>query len=258
MKNLIILSVLSLVAFGGAYGVSSYLQESGKPKGESVSGERDAALVDTTPEVVDVSSLETPAPGEESSNESQPAAIRPRPASVEELLRLGMSLNEREKQIKEMEESVAKRKLQQQLALADLTTERMALDGLRSQIEIDLASAEELLTSLTAVQEEVTKERQELEAMQQAASKANAKSGDSQSVNTKKLSQWFQRMDVTKAAELLEQMSNDGQIDTVVEILAGFEEREAAKLLSAIDDTALVNDLVTKFRDRKNDSKSSK
>lgn len=177
-----------------------------------------------------------------------PVAVRPRSMSVEELLRYGMSLKEREKLIREQEDEVQRRRVQQQLALADIQGERREVDGLRVQVRDHLKTAEELIQKLNQTRQQLVNEKeqktQELKKIQEAQIEIDSQYQD----NTKRLSQWIQSMDAPKAAELLKEMANDGNMDMAVQILANFEEREAAKILSAIDDPKLVQEFVDNFR----------
>ncbi|MDB4731923.1 hypothetical protein OAF74_03700 [bacterium] len=65
-------------------------------------------------------------------------------------------------------------------------------------------------------------------------------------------------MDEKKAAEVLREMSNDGKMSVAVEILSHLEEREAAQILSELDDAKLVQDLVTEFRNLKSPQQTSR
>ena len=246
MKSLFTILFLSLLTFGAALGGSWYYfqqQEAPADSSDAVSvsvPEKDSAVQDIDP-VVPAETM--------SSNDSLPAAIRPRAASVEELVRMGLSLNDREAKLREKEETVQKRELQQQLALADLMTERQSLEGLKAEASQAADRAEQLAAELEARRQEM---QQDMDARKATEANVPSPEGDpSRTSNTKRLAQWIQGMESTKAAELVQEMANDGQMDDAVEILSYFEEREAAKLLSAMEDTTLVNELVIRFRDLK-------
>jgi flagellar motility protein MotE (MotC chaperone) len=188
-----------------------------------------------------------------------PVVVRPREMSVEELLRYGMGLKEREKQIKQQEDSLQQRRVQQQLALTDIEGERREIEGMRTQVKDQLKSAEKLVEKLNEL-------RNQLKAEQVAASQSLQQikheriSIDGEHLdNTKRLSQWMQNMDPEKAADVIKSMANDGedQMAIAVQILSNFEEREAAKILSAMDDPKLVQQLVEKFRHLKRPTKEA-
>ncbi|HVJ87960.1 MAG TPA: hypothetical protein VM452_20015, partial [Caulifigura sp.] len=75
--------------------------------------------------------------------------------------------------------------------------------------------------------------------------------------NVKKMSAWFQGMEPEKAAGLLKGLANEGKMELAVQLLANFEEREASKVLAAIDDTTLTVELAEAFRTFKRAPKKS-
>lgn len=184
-----------------------------------------------------------------------PIAVRPRAMSVEELLRYGMGLKEREKQIREQEDALQKRRVRQQLVLADIQGERKEVDGMRVQMRDHLKTAEKLIATLNQSREQLLEDKEsaaeELRKVQDARIEIEGEHLD----NTKRLSQWIQSMDPEKAGELLREMANDGNMTVAVQILANFEEREAAKILSSLDDPKIVQQFVEEFRNLKKPEK---
>ncbi|HWL07224.1 MAG TPA: hypothetical protein VNQ76_02310 [Planctomicrobium sp.] len=182
--------------------------------------------------------------------ERLPIAIRPREMSVEELLRYSMGVKEREEKVKQNEELLQKRRVQQQLALADIEGERREIDDLRLQVSDQLKHAETLIEKLNDVRTRFVKEKDDASQSLQQMKHERITIDQEHMDNTKRLSQWIQSMEPEKAAGVLTSMANDGdeQMAIAVQILRNLEEREAAKILSAIDDTKLVQQLIEKFR----------
>jgi uncharacterized membrane-anchored protein YhcB (DUF1043 family) len=184
-----------------------------------------------------------------------PVAVRPRAMSVEELLRYGMGLKEREKQIREQEDELQKRRVRQQIVLADVQGERKEVDGMRVQMRDHLKTAEKLIETLNQSREQLLQEKEsaaeELKKVKEARIEIDGEHLD----NTKRLSQWIQGMEPEKAGELLREMANDGNMTMAVQILANFEEREAAKILSSLDDPKIVQQFVEEFRNLKKPEK---
>ncbi|MBX3444699.1 MAG: hypothetical protein KF774_20030 [Planctomyces sp.] len=180
-----------------------------------------------------------------------PATVRPRPVSVEELLKYSLSLKSREETISQRERELERKQSQANLVLADIRGEQQELDGLRTQIKEQLGGIESLLQQLD-------EDRRDLEA-QKATAQTELKQlqgilddkQQSQQENIKRMSTWFQGMDPDKAATVLKELSNDGKLDLAVQMLSNFEEREASKILSAIDDTSLTVQLAEAFREFK-------
>ncbi|WP_437226267.1 hypothetical protein SH661x_004494 [Planctomicrobium sp. SH661] len=182
-----------------------------------------------------------------------PVPIRPREMSVEELLRYGMGVKERENQVKLQEEALQKRRVQHQLAQADIEGERKEIDGLRVQVAEQLKQAEMLIEKLKQTRSQFLQDQANAAEEMQQIKHERVEIDEEHMDNTKRLSQWIQSMEPEKAAEVLKSMANDGeqQLEIAVQILRNLEEREAAKILSAIDDPKLVQLLIEKFRNLK-------
>lgn len=189
--------------------------------------------------------------------ERMPVAVRPREMSVEELLRFGIGVREREQQVRKQEELLQQREVQQKLALADIQAERREIDGLRVQVDSQLRTAEKMIGDLQTAREAVLQERTRAEERFKSIQSARIEIDTEQVDNTKRLSLWMQGMEAEKAAEVLKEMANDGTIDTAVQILSHFEEREAAKILSAVDDPKLVQEFITRFQNLKRPVKAA-
>jgi len=183
-------------------------------------------------------------------DERLPVPVRPREMSVEELLRYGMGVKEREAAVKQQEELLQKRRVQNQLAQTDIQGERREIDGLRVQVADQLKQAEAMIERLKDVRSQFLQDQSAAADQMQQIKHERVEIDAEHMDNTKRLSQWIQSMDSEKAAEVLKTMANDGpqQQEIAVQILRNLEEREAAKILSAIDDPKLVQLLIEKFR----------
>ncbi len=177
-----------------------------------------------------------------------PGSIRPRPVSVEELLRYSLGLKSRETAIAGREKDLERRQAQVNIALTDIQGEQHELDGLRRQVKDQISAVDNLLAKLA-------EERQKFEADKTKAEEElkkydTVKKDDdvSQRDNVKRMSAWFQGMEPEKAAGVLRSLANEGKMELAVQLLANFEEREASKVLAAIDDTTLTVELAEAFR----------
>ncbi len=179
-----------------------------------------------------------------------PVAVRPREMSVEELLRYSMGVKEREEKVKQSEELLQKRRMQQQLALADIEGERREIDDMRTQVSDQLKMAQTMIERLNDIRSEFLQEKESASQSLQQMKHERITIDDEHQDNTKRLSQWIQSMPPEKAAQILSSMANDGeeQMKIAVQILRNLEEREAAKILSAVEDTKLVQQLIQNFR----------
>ncbi|WP_437205263.1 hypothetical protein [Planctomicrobium sp. SH664] len=192
-----------------------------------------------------------------SATDTLPVPVRPRGMSVEELLRYGMSVKEREQHVRQQEEQLQQRRIQQQLVLADIEGERREIDGLRIQVNDHLKSAERLIERLNAARQSVIDERTAANAEFSKMKEARIEVDGQQADNTKRLAQWLQGMDAEKSASVLKEMANDGKMEMAVQILSHFEAREAAKILSAIEDPKLIQQFAEKYQNVKSASRES-
>lgn len=184
--------------------------------------------------------------------------VRPEKISVEEMVRLGMNLKQREKVLVDREEQLRQDKIHQEIAFADIISEQQEVNVLRSGVRSELDKAESLLTQLLQARQAVLNERTATDEKLKEMADVQLEVDELQEANTKKLAQWIQSMEEVKAAEVLREMANDGKMDVAVQILAHLEERDAAKILSELDDPKLVQDLVTAFRNLKAPKESSR
>jgi len=176
-----------------------------------------------------------------------PVVVRPRPASMEEILHLGKTMRNREKALEAREEAIQNERTQLKLMLDDMQSERLELESLQSEIHGKLPAAEKLLGDVTLKRQQLTREREEAKRDLEEIKSAQTEYKEAEADNLKRMSQWIESMEPGRAADCLREMSNDGKLDMAVHLLGEFEEREAAKILEAMDD-ALVAQLLEKFK----------
>jgi hypothetical protein len=177
-----------------------------------------------------------------------PSSIRPRPVSVEELLRYSLGLKSREAAIDGKEKGLERRQAQVSIALTDIQGEQHELDGLRRQVKDQITAVDNLLAKLA--EERQTFQAEKTKAEEEMKKYDNVKKDDdvAERENVKRMSAWFQGMEPEKAAGVLKSLANEGKMELAVQLLANFEEREASKVLAAIDDATLTVELAEAFR----------
>lgn len=177
-----------------------------------------------------------------------PVAARPRPMSVEELLRYGLSLNAREESLRQREDEFRRRETQLQLALADLHSEQAVIDGLRGQVQEQLQAADALLARIQQGRQDLAAEQARAKAQLEEFKSAQLEMDDQERENVKRLATWLRAMEPANAAEVLKEMANDGRMATAVKMLSNLEEREAAKILDALSDSALIDSFIQEYQ----------
>lgn len=248
MKHVIAL-VSILILFAGSAAGSWYLYASKKDEGDA-SESSVSAIPSRAP------SSPPPQPDEPENDGQLPVAVRPRPISADDIYRFGNVIRSREEALKKREEQVNARENRVKIMFEDIRAEQMELEAMQAKIESLTDSAESLLTQISAANEEA---RRINEAAALKESQASSPESDAaQAQNVRRMSEWFQNMEPEKAAEYLRELSNDGNLSMAVQLLANFEERDAAEILAAMDDAALVVQLTEEFKTHKRPEKKKR
>lgn len=92
-------------------------------------------------------------------DEQLPVAVRSTPMTVEEIVRMGLSLKSRDEAIRKREESLREIEAQQRLVLSDLASAQQEVENLLAQTSDQRAAKEELLSRIAAQSEALTRER---------------------------------------------------------------------------------------------------
>ena len=249
-------TLIKLVAFAGVmFGVSAAgswwmaSRQSTPPAAEA-----DAAGVPPAP---GVAASSDPAQGPPPTGEL-PVPVRPKVISPEELLRNAMSLRNREEALRQQEVEAEKRRARLELVQADIQGEQTEMKGLAAQVKTQIDAANALIARVAEDRARLEQERQASEVQLKAFEDAQTKMDAVETQNIKRMSTWIQGMDPTASAVFLRELINDGKMDIAVQILSNFEERQASKVLSEIDDPALMIELADKFRLLKRPEKTTR
>ena len=258
MMKLIVYAVICLVVFGAGLGLSFVLGVPGASTVEETPATPEQILQEVVPADPNAELLsELP-----KSAADMPIPVRDTPLSPEELFRFGETFRKQKDALAQREEDIKHQQARLKLALDDLQGSRQEFDGLRAQVRDAMAQGESLLRRLEA-------ERSDFEMRQQQATAtdnkttASAPSQVDETANLKKISGWLQSMQTDKAADLLRNLSNDGNMDSAVKLLSNLEERNAAKILSAMmasgepSDTTLVAQLTEAFREHQRPTRTN-
>lgn len=239
MARIVLYSSFGLIVFLASAGGSLWWQRSAKSPDEPQQTVSEGGTVD--------GSEDTLASTGDTESDELPVAVRPRPASTEEILRLGTSMRNREKALKAREEVIQKDRSHLKLIVEDIQSEKLELESLQLEIQGKLAAAEKLLGEVALQRQQLTQEREDAKRELEEIRSAQTEYKESEAGNVKRMSQWIESMEPERAADCLRELSNDGKLDMAVQLLGEFEEREAAKILGAMDD-ALVAQLLDKYR----------
>ncbi|MEZ6113631.1 MAG: hypothetical protein R3C99_21860 [Pirellulaceae bacterium] len=252
MKKLVLYGVVGLMLFGASFAGSWMMQPKVEPE------EKDPMASDMPELDLTADALESEATAADQGNGELPVAVRPRPINPEEIVRYGLTIRNREEAIKQREEALERERMQLQLVVEDIRTEQRELEAIQGEIQSKVNAAEKLITEIANQRQQFTDERTDAQDELDKIKKAQIEYKSLEADNLKRMSAWFQNMDPAKAAELLREMSNNGQMTMVVQLLGNFEEREAAKILAEMEDKNLVTQLAEQYRGLKRPDKTKK
>ncbi len=187
-----------------------------------------------TPEGADVTVLPVPVRGER--------------LSVEELFRFGAMYREQQQLLLRREDELQRRQSRLKLIRDDVDGSRREFDGLRAQVDDTATRVKKAFSDLETEQQDFDQEKVSAESELQKLEEARNDANEEETVNLRRISSWFQSMPAEKAAEYIRELSNEGKMESAVKLLGNIEERTVAKILSAMDDAALVVELTEAFR----------
>jgi len=239
-----------LILFAGSAAGSWYLYASKENKEEPQSPVSEApARMPSSPPAQ---------PSEQEDDGQLPVAVRPRPISAEDIYRFGNVIRNREEVLKKREKQLEKQESRVKLMFEDIRAEQLELEALQAKVQSLTDSAESLLARISAEKQEADRMHKAAEQEREDFESSKTEVDDSQAQNIRRMSDWFQNMEPEKAAEYLRELSNDGQLSMAVQLLANFEERDAAQILAAMNDAALVVQLTEEFKTLKRPEKKKR
>ena len=242
MKKLITLGLYGMVVFA-ATGASAWYFHS-QALTQELAKEEEPEPTSLTPRQATSGELLTARqPDEVVTDEETPVAVRPEKLSVEEIVRLGLSIREREQSIRQRESELKKIEARHQLMLADIEAEQKTVQGQFAQISDQRDETMELLKDLKQRESVMQQKTQEMEKEAPGSTPTAATSKDL-STNLKEMSEVVQIMEPEKAAVVIKNFANDGKMDVAVQLLSRMEDKRVADILSEVGDEILVNDII--------------
>jgi flagellar motility protein MotE (MotC chaperone) len=187
----------------------------------------------------------------EGGEELRPLVRSSGPPNAEETARLANSLRDRMKAVREREEQVGSRQKQLELIYQDIRGERNVLDELRKQVADEMKALNAKLDTVDHKFGELEQQRQSVSKSQADVQKQRTDIDTSERKNIDRMATMYDSMQPDSAARILQQMADNGKLDTAVKLLAQMKERQAAKVLAELSDASLAAQLLEKMRNLK-------
>lgn len=258
MKKLLVLGMYGLIVFGVSGASAWFFHSKAVEEANAVPEEPEPTSV--TPEkAVSPEMISARKPSDVVDDEESPVAVRPESMSIEEIVRLGLSLKSREQGLKDREQAFKRSESRYQLVLADIEAEQKEIQGLVAQAQDQRAATVEILKEVRQKQLEMEKLKQEA-AKKETDPAVESPDGPSEvdkTANLKDLTEVVQSMSPENAASVMKEFANNGKTDMAVKILSKLEQRKAAGILDAMKDEKLVTEFLEKFALQKRPQKTA-
>lgn len=252
MMNLIKLMAFGAIVFATAAGGSYFarLKQHGAPAADA---HGETATDNVAEGHADAPAADAHAPSEHAhanaaDEEDLPVVVRPRMETVEDIVRNAQVLKAREEKLVVRERAAEQEQMRLQLVQSDLQGEQTTIEALAEEVKAQIESANQLLVRISDEKNLLDQERQRNEQQMEEFKNDQSKMEAFEQQNLKQLSTWVQGMDATTASQFIKELANNGKMDVAVQLLSNFEEREASKILAALNNPKLMAELAEKFR----------
>lgn len=219
MKNFLILGLLALLLFSISAALSLWLNQSKqttteKEKDKEKDKEKAGSGGSKHGEVKDTSDPHPP-----------PKADHPAPSGGSESTAT---------MLREREAKLERRAAQIDLVVRDIQSQREATEAKLQKVLNELKNVSKETTKLDALAADLKKQKVEFDAAEKQ--------------NIEKMSKMYDAMTPEAAAPILKEMAERGRLDMAAKILVFMKERNAARVLEAMNDPALAIQVLDKMR----------
>ena len=170
--------------------------------------------------------------------------------SAEALLALARRLETREKAIIEKEEDLKRAQYQVNVMLDDTQRERDELTSMHAKLENEIGRAQSLLEEIGRQKKELDSTKQAIEETTKVANKSVSAFEKSEVQQVARIAKYYADMPEETAASLLKQMCDGGRLEFAGKVISALDQKKATKILVALDDNTLVNQLLEQVKDQ--------
>lgn len=242
MKTILVATIFGIILFAASASTSWYLLNQQKIlEAQNAPEEADGPLPDETEAPQDDQPTKDPGPLEQ-----MPVALRPDvPMTVDAVLELSRSIQEKEKKLLERERLVRENERRVQMLFEDLKTRHNELLAFETQLESKLAKAEETLEVMRLEAERLQSQQPTAPGPQAVSTNATSEpETDPLDEKVQAIQEWFSKLKAEQAATYLTELSNRGDLDLAARLLNTVSERNIPKILSAVQNKTLEMQLL--------------
>lgn len=216
MKNFLILGLLAALLFSVSAGLSIWLNQSKQPEATEKDKDKDKAVAKGPKSDAPKESTEVP--------KTAPKVDSPPPSGPESALII----------VREREAKLKLRADQLELVVRDLQAQREATEAALAAVINEAKKVSTETSKLDALAEDLKKKKVEFEAGEKK--------------NIEKMAAMYDAMTPEAAAPILKEMANSGRLEMGAKILVQMKERNAARVLEAMNDPSLALQYLEKMR----------
>jgi DNA repair exonuclease SbcCD ATPase subunit len=196
-------------------------------------------------------------PGGPGTRQTMPLPVHGRTMSPEEIVRYGFMYRNNIEEIKKQKQQVEQEQSRLQLVQKDLEQQKMEAEGILKQVQHNVDRGEQLLAQIQEERQHLAEEREqhkkELEQIQSATQVPES----IQRENVIRTARLLGGMEAEEAAKLIKELANKGNMDYALQILDNVEERNASKILDALDDISLLAQITEAYRELKREQSAT-
>ncbi len=246
MKSIIITCVAAGLLFALSAALSLYLTSTGKPEADPATGKQDSARkADKKGKKPDG---EERVEGKKDTPHTAGHGDPPSPKPTDDPAGLLKRLNQRASDLQRREEEVQRQEQRLQLVMDDIQVERSVMDSIRARLSEELKRLDDKRGKIELDTRNLDEQKRAVQGLLAQLEKDKTAFGRDEAKNIGRMATISDSMPADKAARILEQLANSGQIDTAVKLLFEMKERRAAAVLAEVTDVVLAARLLDRLR----------
>ncbi|MBY0231778.1 MAG: hypothetical protein K2W96_21030 [Gemmataceae bacterium] len=253
MKSIVAACVAAVLLFALSAALSLYLTSSAKPEadhdGKKAAGDHKG---EKKKRAEGKDHLDEAKDGKDRHDDRKEAAhkepVDPPSKRPDDAVALLERLRQRAADLENREGEIRAREQRVQLVIDDIGAERAVMDSIRAQIAGEIKGLDENREKMDRSTRSLEDQKRAAQELLAQLEKEKTSFGKDELKNIDQIALIFESMPADKAARMLEQLANSGQMETAVKLLGRAKERRAAAILAEVGDVALSAQLVDKLR----------
>ncbi len=170
-----------------------------------------------------------------------PVPLRAGAMSAEEEFRLAAIYRKQGEDLAKWQQRLETNEQRLKLVNEDIVGQRREIDGLLVQVQDKLAAAETLLAKVSEQSKQLSEDQNQVNQQLQEIKDQQDAGTDTSQQKLKKFAAWLQAVSPEMGAEILRFQLNQGETEFAIELLSLVEERNAAKILDALNDAKFAS-----------------